>query len=224
VFPINDDGLPTGEPAVANGEMLLAEADSNSKEVVYSYAEMDSSGILNSGFVFLVQTRHFDGHETDFVALWASDQGDGNGESRSALLAWDNNNNRWMYANFSDLNLQMEDGNPPDFDILILPVIAPSVPDDVDEPITVNGLTFDGLFPNPVKDYARLNFALETQSDLRIELVATNGALVKTIASDVFSSGSHTVEFSTADVPSGTYLIAFRSAESNFAVKIVVVK
>jgi hypothetical protein len=85
-------------------------------------------------------------------------------------------------------------------------------------------LTFDGLFPNPVKDYARLNFALETQSDLRIELVATNGALVKTIASDVFSSGSHTVEFSTADVPSGTYLIAFRSAESNFAVKIVVVK
>ena len=224
VYPIDEQGLPTNEPAIARGMINLADADSNSTELVYTYQAMDSSGTLNSGFVFFVQTRHFDGNETDFVGIWSNDQGDGNGEKRSAFLAWDNNNSQWTYVNFGDLQLTMPDGNPPDFDILILPVIAPNIPDAVDEPVTINGLTYNGLFPNPVKDYARLDFALSKTENITIELVGTNGTLVKTLASKTFATGQHSIEFNTADVSAGSYLIVFRSASSSFAVKTVIVK
>ncbi len=225
VYSIDAQGHIIGGSPVAKGKVLLADiTDTSMTKVLFSYAKLDSSGILDNNFVLFVQTVNFDANETDFVAIWANNQGDGMGESRSAFLAWDNQNQHWVAADFSALQIQMPDGNPPDFDVLLLPVIEPAIPDKVDEPVTINGLTFGGLAPNPLQGDARLDFALSKSTNLTVSLVSENGVLVKTIADGTFGAGKHLVEFNTQGLSSGAYMLLFRSPLSSFAVKAVIVK
>ena len=226
VYSIDAQGHIIGGLPVAKGKVLLADiTDTSITKVKFSYTKLDSSGILDNNFVFFVQTLNFDVNESDFVGFWSNNQGDGMGESRSAFLAWDNQNQNWVTSDFSALQqIHMSDGNPPDFDVLILPVIEPAIPDKVDEPVTINGLTFGGLAPNPLLENARLDFTLSKSTNLTVSLVSENGVLVKTIADGTFGAGKHLVEFNTQGLSSGSYLIMFRSALSSFAVKAIIVK
>ena len=224
VFQIDINGEPTGGSLIAKGSVYLGDADSSSSKMIFTYVPMDSNGVLTTNFLVFLQTKDFDTEETDFVAIWANDQGDGKGEKRSAILAWDQNGQHWVYSTYGDLQIEMADGNPPDFDVLILPVLVPAIPDDVSEPVTVNGLTFEGIFPNPVTTNARLSFSLNDNTRLAVDLLDINGALVKHITNSTFNAGSNFIEFTTDNIASGTYIIAFRSASSSFAVKMMISK
>lgn len=224
VFQIDINGEPTGGSLLAYGSVYHGDADSSSSEMIFTYAPMDSNGVLTTNFLVFLQTRNFDAQETDFVAIWANDQGDGKGEKRSAILAWDQNSNRWVYSPYGDLQIEMADHNPPDFDVLLLPVLVPNVPDDVSGQITINGLTFEGLFPNPVETNARLDFSLNDNTPLTIDLLDAKGAFVKNITNNTFGAGEHSIDFSADDLASGVYMIVFRSAASSFAVKMMIAK
>ncbi|GEM_PF-4055671 len=224
VFQLDNDGNIAGGSLMAKGKIYLGDADSSSSNRIFSYAPMDSNGILNSNFLIYVQTKNFNSKETDIVAIWANDQGDGKGEKRSAILAWSQANKSWQYAAFADLKITMADKKAPDFDVLILPVLVPNTSDVIDNNLTINGLTFGGVYPNPISENARIDFSLEKSANLSISLLALNGRLVKSIANTEFSGGEHSIDFSTDDIPAAQYLIAFRSASSNFAIKTVIIK
>jgi len=189
VFQIDINGEPTGGSLLAYGSVYHGDADSSSSEMIFTYAPMDSNGVLTTNF-----------------------------------LAWDQNSNRWVYSPYGDLQIEMADHNPPDFDVLLLPVLVPNVPDDVSGQITINGLTFEGLFPNPVETNARLDFSLNDNTPLTIDLLDAKGAFVKNITNNTFGAGEHSIDFSADDLASGVYMIVFRSAASSFAVKMMIAK
>jgi len=222
IYPTDGVGNPTGNP-IATGKMDLEYGDSSSVEPVYNYIEVErEEEVLSPNFVIFVQTANFNLTESDFICIWANDQGDGNFESRSAILAW--NQNSWVMANFSDLQINMADNNPPNFDVLILPVIESLDGTDFDEPLTVNGLTFEGLFPNPVRANSSVKFSCEANTEISIQLLDLNGRLVMDIHNGNAEAGQHSINFDASGISSGAYLLAFRSGNNGFAVKTAVVR
>jgi len=224
VYPTDGSGNPSGNP-IATGMLYLAESDSSSVKPLYNFASVErTEEVLAPNFIVFVQTLNFDMAESDFVCIWANDQGDGMLESRSAILAWDSNNSTWVVANFANLQINMADGNPPDFDVLILPVIESLDGTDVEEPISINGLTFEGLYPNPVKTNGTVKFSCQENTELSIQLLDMNGRLVLDIHNGNVAAGQHVVDFDAAAVSSGTYMLAFRSGNNGFAVKTAIVR
>ena len=63
------------------------------------------------------------------------------------------------------------------------------------------------LYPNPSKDKVTIEFNLENFENVKIELFNINGQLVRTIAPNVFSVGDNKLEFSTASLANGTYIV-----------------
>ena len=226
VYAGNPDkpGTLIGTSAIASGRMYLANADSNSTEPVFSYTNIDATADLSKDFAVFVQTLNFNANETDFISIYASEQGDGNNESKAMLIGYSQQSGSFFFAKFADAfaSLQMSDGNPPNLDVLILPVITPVT--DIKDPVTINGFTLYPVSPNPVVNSAVINFENTIAGNVKLNLVDMNGYLVKNITNSYFGDGLHSVSFDVNDLPSGTYLITAQSAGSNFAIKVNVVK
>ena len=222
VMPTDVQGIPQGN-AFAFGSLYLQNADSNSAEPLFTYVPFDSSGVMTEYFTVFVQTRNYSDAETDFIAIWANNQGDGALESRASLILYDQTNG-WMIANFADLNIDMGGGLRPDFDILLLPVLDKELVNSVDEPVNLNGIRINSIYPNPVIGNADISMTIGQMADLRIDLLDINGRLVKNIMNSSVQPGEHTVSFTTEGLAAGTYLMAFRSGNNGVAIKTAIVK
>lgn len=220
-YPTNTQGLPSGDP-FAIAAYSLANADSNSTQPVYSYAPFDSTGEMSQDFIIFMQTRNQSDTETDFIAIWANDQGNGMNESKSAVLLVQNN--QLAFANFSDLGIDMGSGIGPDFDVLFLPVLERIDGTDVGEEISIDGLTVSGISPNPISNFASVKFSIEKESRVSVELLDMRGVRVLSIAEGEMGAGEHIVGFDASNIPSGSYLVVFRSAGSAFAVKTMIAR
>lgn len=220
-YPTNTQGIPSGAP-FAIAEYSLANADSNSTTQVYSYAPFDSTGDITQDFVIFMQTRNQSDAESDFIAIWANDQGNGMNESKAAVLLVQNN--QLAFANFSDLNIDMGGGLGPDFDVLFLPVLERIDGTDIGDEISIGGFTVNGISPNPMTNHATINFSIEKQSRVSIELLNMRGVRMLSIADTEMGAGEHSVRFDASDVPSGSYLIVFRSAGTAFAIKTLIAR
>jgi hypothetical protein len=215
-----NQGAPTGSP-FAQGIALLDKADSNSTKPVFSYFKFDISGDLTKDFSIFIQTLNINAAESDIIAIYSNNQGDGQNEGR-AMFMYVNAQNKLVYARFASLTLKMEDGKPPNFDILLLPVLSPLT--SVNNPIALNGLTLNPIYPNPIHNNAIVEFSNEIAGNIKLNLVDMNGVLVKSIADSQFESGQHSISFDAGNIPSGLYMLAIQSATSSFAVKINIVK
>jgi hypothetical protein len=220
VLPTDVQGLPQGNP-FALGKLFLNNADSNSTKPLYNYLLFDSTGVVTENFTIYVQTRNLVDAESDFMAVWANNQGDGKSESRSTLILY---NNGWMIANFSDLNIDMGGGLRPDFDVLLLPVIEKEMTASVDEPLTIHGITLNGIYPNPIKENASIKISTDVGSELSVDIIDLGGRVVKSIYNSRIESGDIQIDFNTQEISAGTYLISFKSGNNGFAVKTTIVK
>ena len=67
-------------------------------------------------------------------------------------------------------------------------------------------LNFD-LYPNPANEFAMMNYSLEENSDVSIELLDISGRNVRTMVHTQQNAGSHNVKIDTNDLPAGAYIM-----------------
>ncbi|MBL7966928.1 MAG: T9SS type A sorting domain-containing protein [Prolixibacteraceae bacterium] len=77
------------------------------------------------------------------------------------------------------------------------------------------------VFPNPATDQVNIVFSVPQKGKITIGLYQANGALLNTIADQIFDSGDHQIEFNTAHLASGIYLIKVRSGNDNQTLKLI---
>ena len=215
-----NQGAPTGVP-FAQGLALLDNAVADSTKPIFTYFKFATTGDLTKDFSIFIQTLNTNAVESDIISIYSNNQGDGKNEGR-AMFMYVNAQSKLVYARFASLTLKMDDGQPPNFDILLLPVLSPLT--SVDDPITLNGLTLNPIHPNPVQNNAIVEFSNEIAGNIKLNLIDMNGVLVKSISDSQFDSGQHSISFDAGNIQSGTYLLTIQSACSSFALKINIVK
>ncbi|MBM2815927.1 MAG: hypothetical protein HW421_2689 [Ignavibacteria bacterium] len=216
----NVNGLPT--TPLANGFIMFDEIDTSSSTVIFSSIKFDNPPTVSTRFVALIFT--FNGtNEYDYVALYSNNQGDGNSENMACLIYY---NNGWYSNNFSTYwnarGLRMQDNNPPNFDIMIVPIVENT--SGVDQPISINGLTLKNICPNPVINETVLTLEISKPCNLTVDLVDMNGKIVYSLTRENCMPGEMTIQLDLAGIPSGSYHYLLNSGYSKFGGKLNIVK
>ena len=77
------------------------------------------------------------------------------------------------------------------------------------------------ISPNPVQESATIRFNLPEESDLRLQVLNSSGAVVETLINKNLPEGSHEFSFNLAHQPEGVYFIVIESGTSIGCRKIV---
>ena len=97
-----------------------------------------------------------------------------------------------------------------------------SLPDDlnvgIDKEKFETNLT---LYPNPLQSTGFLNFKLENNEDVYINIYSLSGKLVKNISRSNLPKGDNTIDFNASELPIGTYLIQFKAGNQVETTKFV---
>ena len=79
-------------------------------------------------------------------------------------------------------------------------------------------------YPNPFNPTTTIRFNIPFSQHVKINVYNVIGELVKELVNDEYSSGSYSVEFNAADLPSGIYLYRLESQSFNYTRKMILVK
>jgi hypothetical protein len=85
------------------------------------------------------------------------------------------------------------------------------------EPVNGQEQTTQSLlvYPNPVKDQAKVSFKLSVKSDVTLTVYDIGGRIVKTCIQNGLSSGNHEFFIDFSSQPAGTYIIRMTSKDGN---------
>jgi len=81
---------------------------------------------------------------------------------------------------------------------------------------------FKIIYPNPTNNLAILEFEQNSSGNTTIELLNTQGILLKTIINKFLESGQQKIEINTTDIPSGNYYIAVKNENEQLLFKLIV--
>ena len=84
----------------------------------------------------------------------------------------------------------------------------------------VHGTQLIKVFPNPVGDYAQIEFVSHGEM-VYIEIYSMDGKRVATPLRGNYSTGSHVAGFSVSNLPSGSYYVKYRSGTSVQSAKLL---
>ena len=68
-----------------------------------------------------------------------------------------------------------------------------------------------GIYPNPAEDAINIELSLTEESQTELTICNSMGNVVKTILDEIPITGNQTLEISTTDLSSGTYLILLKT-------------
>ena len=80
------------------------------------------------------------------------------------------------------------------------------------------------VYPNPATDAIHVKFNLQATDAAVLTITDVTGRAVATINSDQMNVGSNDISYTTANIPSGIYVVKLHSAEGNVSQKVVVSK
>ncbi len=66
--------------------------------------------------------------------------------------------------------------------------------------------TLSQNYPNPFNPTTQINYSLAFETDVRLDIYAVNGELVRSLVNEKKSAGNYTVEFNASELASGTYI------------------
>lgn len=93
------------------------------------------------------------------------------------------------------------------------------LPGDCFDTITETPYTENTLFPNPSITQSEIHFTLNEAKDIRIDLIGSNGKLIRILYEDAAKKGENRLNFSTESLASGIYFIRIYSEEENILTK-----
>jgi len=77
------------------------------------------------------------------------------------------------------------------------------------------------VYPNPVKDQLSIDFKLESESDVIIEICNVSGKRIKAISGQSIASGSQHFELKMQDLPPGIYFLRLQAGNEVVTKKVV---
>lgn len=66
------------------------------------------------------------------------------------------------------------------------------------------------VFPNPFTDSINMNYSITERARVRVELLNTNGQLVKLLMEETLPEGNYTLQTNTEQLPAGSYIYRLR--------------
>ncbi len=79
-------------------------------------------------------------------------------------------------------------------------------------------------YPNPFNPNTIINFTLQKSHVVKLEIFNLLGQKIQTLLNKKMSSGSHEIEFSAKDLPSGVYLVSVESGSFKDMKKMILLK
>ncbi len=83
-------------------------------------------------------------------------------------------------------------------------------------------VSYFDLFPNPAQESSSIKFAVKEAEQVKITLTDLNGRVVKEISDETYGQGDHVVNFSTAELASGMYLVTVDNGTAKHVKKLAV--
>jgi hypothetical protein len=81
------------------------------------------------------------------------------------------------------------------------------------------------LFPNPTNGMVNINYELKTRTDVRIDVLNTNGDLVKTLSNiSAQYSGKYQLSYDLSELSNGTYYCVITTGAKKETSKIIIIK
>lgn len=214
-------GLPTSN--LGTSWIMFNEIDTSSTAPIYSSIKFTNPVPISGKFVTMLLT--FNGtNEYDAVILYSNMQGNGKGQKNLCMVFNnDGNLNAINYTDFwNQVGLKMQDGNPPDFDALIFPIVESG--GNVNNAITLNGFTLEKVSPNPANEYVDFNFNLEKHSNVYIDIVGLDGKILLSSEKQNCFPGDHKINFNLLNLSSGNYYYLIRTDFTKFGGKFSIVR
>ena len=134
-----------------------------------------------------------------YHALWLQDNSAG-------ILVFDEGDstmNPWVYAT----------------DVVIFPIGIEDEKDGI-----LRSFTLKQNFPNPFNPATRIDFSLETTSDVNLTIFNMLGQEVITLVDEVKAAGDHIVTWNASDVASGVYFYKLTTGDLTLTKKMVLLK
>lgn len=88
-------------------------------------------------------------------------------------------------------------------------------------PITMENYHFR-IFPNPTKENVNVEFNINDDSEVKVELFDIRGSTVRTIVQSNLSNGSYKFTLETSDLSNGVYICCFKVKDKTIYKKLVV--
>ncbi len=77
---------------------------------------------------------------------------------------------------------------------------------------------------NPISQSTTISFSLQLAEKVTLKIFDPSGVCLKTLADEVFEEGEHSIEWNTAEINAGVYILQIQSATFSQMEKIIVTK
>lgn len=77
------------------------------------------------------------------------------------------------------------------------------------------------LYPNPVVDQAMVDFNLDTNGDVQLQIFNLNGQMVQQVVAKDLQAGANKIAFDAQDLPKGTYILILSADNFNETTKFI---
>lgn len=108
-----------------------------------------------------------------------------------------------------------------DVAIAIWPVVDKTT-GGIDGKYFVNGIKLGQNFPNPVNNITIIDYEIEKDSDIIIEVLDSNGKIVKQISEGKKTAGKYSVSIDIAELSSGLYYYSLKTDNNRLTKKMMV--
>ena len=107
-------------------------------------------------------------------------------------------------------------------DTLTIP--APIIGVEDDDAVTAESFSLKQNYPNPFNPETRIDFTLDTKSEVNLTIFNMLGQEVATLVDEVKAAGSHNVTWNASDVASGVYFYKLTTGDLTLTKKMVLLK
>ena len=137
----------------------------------------------------------------------------------SATFNWTAPTNGTAYLYSTGLGVNNSGNNSGDKQAFYNLVLTPAPLAGIEELTLNNSIK---LFPNPAKETATLNYYLNKDSQVTINISDLKGKIVSTPINEDASEGSYTKKLDLSDLKAGTYFVKIKSDDNSVTKKLVV--
>ncbi len=78
------------------------------------------------------------------------------------------------------------------------------------------------LYPNPARNFIRIDFELAKSDNLQIQIKDLTGKLIESVLKENFSAGKQQITFKTNHLKEGTYLIDINNLNKHFSTQLFI--
>jgi len=79
------------------------------------------------------------------------------------------------------------------------------------------------IYPNPATNTAIIEFEQKASANTKIELINTNGEIIKSVFNCFLESGEHTFHINTSDITTGSYFIVVQSQKEKIVFQLIII-